>query len=156
MGCFYSSAKEDEDKFSASVDGWTDFTEQRRHSTDALCLLFIIASWIAMTMVGFVAIGIIPSPDLKAGSPSRLIMPVDYQGRTCGYGSILANKPCGFYLASGAVVCVSSCPSKNDFHKFICFDDVQEAADSSETIAWININKGMCMYHVKSKPGKIG
>lgn len=49
---------------------------QSRHTTDILFFLLIFGMWVAMTVVGAIAI--------KNGNPYRLIAPVDDGGSICG------------------------------------------------------------------------
>ena len=49
---------------------------QKRHTTDLLFFLLIFAMWIAMSVVGGIAV--------RDGDPYRLIAPIDDTGSMCG------------------------------------------------------------------------
>ena len=66
----------------------------------------------------------------------------------------MKNRPNAFYMSTGAVVCVKSCPGSTDFTKFICYDEDQADADSSNTKAWQLVGKQRCMYKSKTKKCK--
>lgn len=140
-----------------SGEGWQSLREKKRGCTDCLCLLLLLACWFAMTIVGFIACGIIKNENLKSGNPNRLLSPMDYNGRLCGYADGVKNKPNGYYMASGAVVCVEKCPSKSDYEAFICYDEVvQELNDIDDDTAyqveaWAEVVKTRCMYQAKTK-----
>ena len=51
------------------------------------------------------------------------------------------------------MVCVSSCPSTDDYTKFICYDDYQSASDSSTVVAWSNVANYFCMFQAKTYTG---
>ena len=111
-------------------------------------LIVLIAVWFIMTVVGLVALGAIDGGDsLKSGKIERLIAPIDYDGRLCGYHSEVKDKKYGYYLLSGAVVCVDDCPKTTDFTKFICFDEVN--GDTDPYIGWIQIKYKKCLYKIK-------
>lgn len=84
----------------------------------------------------------------------RLTNAIDYDGRICGYGDGVKNRPNAFYMTSGAVVCVKSCPGSTDYSKFICYDDDQEDADADTTKAWKLVGKSRCMYKAKTSECK--
>ena len=52
-----------------------------RKCTDVLCILLIIAHWVALTGIGFTVLGVIESESLQKGDPARLINAMDYKGR---------------------------------------------------------------------------
>ena len=106
-------------------EGWDDLRQKKRSSTDCLFFIAIIACWGAMTLLGFVAIGIIKDDHLPQGNPARLINAVDYRGRVCGVSSDVKDKPYGYYLLDQTAVCVETCPSEADYTKFICQDEYQ-------------------------------
>ena len=58
-------------------------TERKR--TDILCLKLIVCMWIAMSVVGSIA--------LKHGNPYRLIAPTDDNGSLCGISADVKSKP---------------------------------------------------------------
>lgn len=49
---------------------------QRRHCTDLPCLTLLLASWIVMTCVGYMAI--------QEGDYRVIVYPMDYDGNICG------------------------------------------------------------------------
>ena len=55
-----------------------------------------------MTIVGFIACGVIENPNLKAGNPARLVNAMDYEGSICGVSPSVKSKPYGYYLADGS------------------------------------------------------
>ena len=57
---------------------------QSRHTTDILFILLIIGMWVAMTVIGAIAI--------KNGNPYRLIAPVDDGGSICGISPSVTSK----------------------------------------------------------------
>jgi hypothetical protein len=54
--------------------------------------------WFAMTILGLIATGAIESESMKAGNPARLLNPIDYKGRICGYDNGVKNKEYGYYM----------------------------------------------------------
>lgn len=132
-------------------EGWNSLTEKKRSCTDVLCVLCIIAMWFVMTIVGFVACGVIQSNDLKAGNPYRLINAIDYRGRICGVSDGVKNKDIGYYFADTSVVCVSSCPSEDNYYSFICRTDAQETdANSNVVNGYSYVSSYDCMFEVAS------
>lgn len=63
-----------------------------RKCTDVLFLLMLCAAWAAMTMLGLIVTGIIPSDGLEPGNPKRLLNGIDYEGRICGVGTTVQVK----------------------------------------------------------------
>lgn len=55
-----------------------------------------------MTLLGFVACGIIKDDRFQEGDPKRLINPIDYNGYVCGDHDSVWNKPYGYYLLDGS------------------------------------------------------
>lgn len=53
-----------------------------------------------------------------------------------------------FYFAA---VCVKNCPGDTDYNRFVCYDNVQAAADNDTATAWNYVADGKCMYHVKTE-----
>lgn len=158
MGCCGNSTEDSGDNDTnhpdnkkMSGEGWTSLRERKRHCTDCLCLILLICCWIAMTAVGFVVTGVIEDSHLDKGNPARLTNAIDYDGRICGASSGVKDRPNAYYLTSGAVICVKSCPRKTDFTEFICYDDKQAAADANETTAWRLVGKQKCMYEAKTE-----
>ena len=114
-------------------------------------LIVLIAVWFIMTVVGLVALGAIDGGDsLKSGKIERLIAPIDYDGRLCGYHSEVKDKEYGYYMLSGAVVCVDDCPKTTDFEKFICSEEFN--GDTDPVTGWREIQYKKCLYEIKSKP----
>ena len=104
-----------------------------------------------MTVVGFIVTGVIQDDHLSKGNPIRLTNAIDYDGRICGYGDGVENRPNAYYMVTGAVVCVKKCPGTTDYTKFFCYDDDQPKADNSTTKAWQLVGKSRCMYKAKTK-----
>ena len=138
----------------------------QRHCTDCLCLILIGACWIAMTGVGFAALGWIESESLPRGNPYRLINAIDWQGQLCGFGDDVKGKNYAYYMASGEAVCVKKCPSKTDYNKFVCKNDPDvearlEAAEAADAAAgggdtfyqiagFLEVADTNCMFHMQS------
>lgn len=144
------SDKKHPDNKKLSGDEWTDLKDKKRGCTDCLCLLLLIVAWIIMTIVGFIVCGVVSDSRLKTGNPYRLTNAVDYSGMICGYNKEVKHKKMAYYMASGAVVCVSSCPSEIDYKAFICYYDYQAAADASPLKAWTYVGEKTCMFHAKT------
>ena len=72
--------------------------------------LALIGCWLAMTMLGFCALGWIESDTIKAGNPNRLVRATDYMGNVCGVDDIVKNKEQAYYFYTGSVVCIDGCP----------------------------------------------
>lgn len=58
----------------------------------------LIASWVAMTIIGLIAVGAIKDSHLRAGNPVRLTNPMDYMGNLCGFSEGYGSKKYGYYL----------------------------------------------------------
>lgn len=119
------SADDPEKEELCKHEGWTSIKEKKRHSTDILLTLMLIACWVAMTAVGLVVTGVIESENLSKGRPELLINSMDYNARICGVDSGVTDKPYGYYMMDGSVVCVEECPGEysNLPSKFYCMDD---------------------------------
>lgn len=137
-------------------EGWTDLRDKKRSSTDILFVIILFAVWLAMTLLGFVAIGQIESPNLPSGNPAKLISPTDYAGRTCGVTSEVSSKPYGYFLPSYSLLCVAECPSTLVVENFYCQDGVQSQV--GEPGATTDVLKGFtsttefeCMYQIPTK-----
>mmetsp|Transcript_8524 Transcript_8524/g.13090 ORF Transcript_8524/g.13090 Transcript_8524/m.13090 type:complete len:646 (+) Transcript_8524:171-2108(+) len=123
---------------------------EKRKCTDILFLLLIIACWVAMTFLGFVVTGAIPSDTLDAGNPERLINGIDYEGNICGVDSGVKSKSKIYYLpavgttVSIAGVCIDSCPSTQDTSTFICKYNVSDELTTLEY--YQEVSSGNCMY----------
>jgi hypothetical protein len=126
------SETDEKDPHSAkhSAHGSFEGCVKNRRSTDCLFLLLIIAMWIAMTVIG--------STSVRNGDPFRLVDPIDYQGRICGYDDSVKNEPY-FYtvMTFGAGVCVEACPTHNtsltstDPSNYYCLDSVYAYTNTS-------------------------
>lgn len=57
-----------------------------------------MAVWLAMTLTGFVAVGVIEDEHLQKGNPARLTNAIDYNGRVCGVDPGVKKLPFGYYL----------------------------------------------------------
>lgn len=85
-----------------------------------------------MTFVGFAAMGIIESPLLEKGDPSRLTHGFDYKGNICGItnyttptGANIIDLPMSYVLSSGISVCVDECPAASDLNQFHCKYEIE-------------------------------
>lgn len=145
---------------------------KNRRCTDIFCCLLICAAWVAMTGVGMVVTGLAESDDLPKGNPYRLINGLDFDGNICGitdrsYGSgdykyNIESRSKAYYLPSGAAVCVSSCPSQDNYAEFICEYNKQakidELMDSDDEVdqaqatvkAWEYVSDYVCMPKIKT------
>lgn len=124
-------------------EGWTEIKEKKRGCTDFLPLLMLIACWVAMTVVGFVACGIIEDERLPKGDPARLLNSIDYLGRVCGSDTAVKSKPYGYYMLDKTVVCVSQCPTETAISNYICQDGI--------TGTYARVLSNQCMYEVSCK-----
>lgn len=134
-------------------DGWSDIREKKRHCTDCLCFLLIIASWIALTIIGFCTTGILESNTIPSGNPIRLTNAIDFNGNICGYSKSVKSKHYGYYLPSGLnVACVQKCPIQTNISTFICINEpISNLANSNLTLAIQYTIDGVCMYQLKTK-----
>lgn len=55
-----------------------------------------------MSALGLIVTGLIKSESLAAGDPRRLINPIDYNGKICGVGTGVGDKPNGYYMLDGS------------------------------------------------------
>lgn len=55
-----------------------------------------------MTVLGLIVTGLIKDDYLSAGDPRRLINAIDFNGRICGVGTGVENKPNGYYMLDGS------------------------------------------------------
>lgn len=122
-----------------------------RHCTDCLCLPLIAAMWFAMTVVGFIVCGVIPSADLPAGNPARLTHGVDYDGNVCGVDSSVSNKAFTYYLSSGSAICVKKCPKETSYTAFVCEYEYQAEASASVARGYYYTSKEKCIYEIATK-----
>eukprot|EP01006_Ploeotia_vitrea_P026083 TRINITY_DN59057_c0_g1_i1.p1 TRINITY_DN59057_c0_g1~~TRINITY_DN59057_c0_g1_i1.p1 ORF type:complete len:649 (+),score=-43.50 TRINITY_DN59057_c0_g1_i1:57-2003(+) len=143
--------KDDPDNKKLVHEGWDSLTEKKRGCTDCPCLLLLMAVWFAMTIVGFIATGVIENDNLKAGNPARLINPIDYRGRICGFSDGVKSKPIGYYFPDTTVVCIKSCPNANDYSKFICRNNTLVSdANADQTVGYTYVNGGNCFFELAS------
>jgi len=138
------------DNKAATGDDLVNMKDRPRHCTDCICLLLLIAAWVVMSIIGLIVTGAISNPNLSPGDPARLTNAMDYRGRTCGVTDSVKTRPSGYYLPSGTVVCVSSCPSTTDYTQFICQDEVQDASNINVVTAWTNVANYKCMFAAKT------
>ena len=76
-----------------------------RHCTDILCSILLIASWVAMTVLGLYAV--------KHGDYRIVLYPLDYNGNICGtdFAQNMTEYPYLYYINNfGGGVCMKSCP----------------------------------------------
>ena len=141
------------DNKALKYEGWSDIREQRRHCTDCLCVLLLLAAWIAMTIVGFFATGVLESTTIRVGNPYRLTNAIDYYGHICGYSSAVIDQPYGYYLAEGlTTACVSQCPTYTNISQFICVSqNITTIANSDRSAAYSYTANGECLYTLKTK-----
>jgi len=76
----------------------------------------LIAVWITMTVLGLIVTGLITNDYLSAGDPRRLINPIDYNGRICGVGSGVGDKPNGYYMLDGSGIILHLTHCSPHFH----------------------------------------
>ena len=145
-------SKDDPDNQKSVHEGWESIREKKRGCTDCLCLLFLLLSWAATTVVGLIALGVIVDPRLPGGNPALLTHALDYNGRICGYGDGVTGKPFGYYLLDKTAICVSSCPTASNYTSFVCKDDYQAAASANAMVGFGLVLTRDCMYAVKTKP----
>jgi len=74
MGCANSKTIDEKTNLSAPAD--FQGPTENRGCTDVFCLLLIIASWAAMTLLGLFAV--------QHGDYRRILNPIDYNGNMCG------------------------------------------------------------------------
>eukprot|EP01035_Chromulina_nebulosa_P017196 gene17196-22716_t len=131
-------------------EGWTDIKDKKRGCTDILFMLLLILTWIAMTIVGFIACGIIKSTVIPVGNPKRLIYATDYKGAICGVDYSVRNKPKAYYLLNGQVVCIKTCPDTNNIKSYYCKYPYQSAADNSTKTAASYVQDNYCIFKYKT------
>ena len=132
-------------------EGWADIKDKKRHCTDTLLLLFLVASWVAMTLLGLIVVGAIQDENLQPGNPYRLVNAIDSSGRICGIDPSVADKPYGYYLLDTSAVCISKCPTTTDYTVFHCKDTAVTYAAVSQANGFTAVNAMMCMYQIKTK-----
>jgi choline transporter-like protein 2/4/5 len=160
MGCIASTSKGNEedsavnsqDNQKAKHEGWESISEKKRGCTDCLCLILLLLSWVATTIVGLIALGTITDPRLPKGNPLRLAAPMDYNGRLCGYDAGVLSRPVGYYLLDKTAVCISACPTTSNYTSFVCKEDYQAAADASISLGFFYVMEQRCMYKIASQP----
>ena len=150
--CFHSGGDDTHPENQLEIaEHWEEgsIKNKPRSCTDVLLLLLLIASWAAMTILGFCAVGWIESSQLKSGNPRRILHATDYKGDVCGVSESVKHKPDAYYLYTGAVICIDGCPTVTDTTKFYCYDIYQDAADSNSVDAWNYVSQGYCMYQTE-------
>ena len=101
--------------FRVGTDGKGSIKDKERGCTDIFFALLLIGCWLAMTLLGFCALGWIESDSIKAGNPNRLVRATDYLGQVCGVDGDIGNaknKEQAYYFYTGSVVCIDGCPKK--------------------------------------------
>ena len=95
-------------------------------------------------MLGMIVMGVYDLEHLPQGDPRRLLYGMDYLGSLCsvdgetqlsngsyGYRKYdVTSLEYGYYLPSGALVCVNACASVDDASRFICTYELQEELDA--------------------------
>jgi hypothetical protein len=132
-------------------EGWTSIQDKKRRCTDIIFLLLLICSWLAMTIVGFAAVGIYPSASLRQGNIDRLTHSSDYDGRICGIDSEVSSRKYGYYLLDGSSVCVSSCPTSTNYNAVICRDEYQAAANNNTSTRITYTQEFKCLFKLNSR-----
>lgn len=133
-------------------EGWDNIKEKRRSCTDCLCLLFLLIAWALMTLIGLAVIGIINIPQIPKGDPYRLVFPMDYNGRLCGFDSSMSAKPYGYYLPDKTLVCTDSCPTSISLKNFNCKDGYQEIANASPLLGLAYTSTDDCFFFIPTNP----
>ena len=64
-----------------------------RHCTDIIFLLLFVAHAVALTALGWVALGWIPSEAIGVGKPQILLHGLDHSGAVCGIDDRVASRP---------------------------------------------------------------
>lgn len=149
-GSSSSSAKDSNDPDNTPIkhEGWSDIREMKRRPTDCFCLFLLCSAWITMTLIGFAACGIYKSKEIPVGKPERLTSPTDYRGQSCGHSTNVANKPYGYFMIDGTVVCVNSCPSETKYSNVICKYEYQAEAAISSYLRKTFLSSGSCMVQI--------
>ncbi|KAH8055051.1 choline transmembrane transporter [Aureococcus anophagefferens] len=143
MGCCAKETEEEAAASAAAMSADGPLAHASGRCTDVLCLLILVAAWGGMTVLGFAVVGIWKNPRLPSGDPRRLVYGMDYLGDLCGVDGRTSylkataayrlydvrELPYAYYLPSGAVVCVESCPSADDADRFFCHYETQETLD---------------------------
>ncbi|GMH50439.1 hypothetical protein TrRE_jg6437 [Triparma retinervis] len=138
----YQTTQTDDDKNNPDnekLTGNADFKGPgaNRGCTDILCALLLISAWFAMTVIGMIVTGAISNDKLKAGDPARLINGMDYTGEICGIsdkvnvvGDNIKDLAKAYYLPSGSPICITECPTADDFTSFYCKYESQKNIDT--------------------------
>lgn len=147
-GCLSCGSNDDDAPL--KDEGVTELKNKKRWCTDFLFLILIIAAWVAMTIVGFIACGVINDPRLPKGNPKKLVYPMDYLGNVCGVDTAVIDRSYGYYFPDGQVVCVKNCPSKDNYEQFICHYDLQSSVNSNYLLGYNYVLQFKCMYYVQS------
>jgi choline transporter-like protein 2/4/5 len=142
----------DPDNVKLQHEGWSDIREKPRGCTDILLLLLLLSTWVAVSIIGLIVTGAIPSTTLSMGNPYRLVGVIDYSNHVCGFGPGVEKLPYGFYLPDKTAVCVSSCPSVTDYTRYICTYDVQAFVDSDPygVVGLYYMTQYKCFYKIKT------
>ena len=121
MSCCTGTTEEHDPNEKEQAENWTDGTimSKPRGCTDCLFLILLVACWLAMTLLGFCAVGWIDSDRIRVGNPSRLLHATDYAGNICGVDAAVKDLPDAYYMYTGSVVCVNGCPEEVNCH-IIC------------------------------------
>ena len=128
-------------------EGWTTIKDKKRHTTDILLTIMLIACWVAMTAIGLVVTGVIKDDNLSAGKPELLLNAMNYNGKICGVDAGLEELSNGYYMMDGSVVCVASCPSAFDKTAFICRDGTTPEDDRT---GYAKVYAFECMYEMET------
>ena len=113
---------------------------EERHCTDIFCSILLVATWIAMTVVGYYVWTI--------GDYRLVLYPMDYDGNICGIefnGTNMTEYPKIVYINSfGGGVCVKECPSIPDapyvdVNTFITFGGLYRGTESNITMDDIEV-----------------
>jgi choline transporter-like protein 2/4/5 len=111
----------------------------KRSCKDILCLLMLIAAWVAMTGVGFVVCGVVEDEKLQPGNPARLINAIDYYGNICG----VTEATCGTGDSSDSLL---NSNDNSDTKK----DDCKDKNSDSSTVTKLNIATASKGYYLPS------
>ena len=76
---------DDREEYGEKLTAPPDFDgpTEHRHCTDLLCLLLMLACWVAMTIIGIYS--------LAEGDYRLVLYPLDYDGNICGTGALVCS-----------------------------------------------------------------
>lgn len=132
-------------------EGWDDIKDKRRGCTDCFCILLIVIIWVGLTILGFIATGVITNDSIPAGNPNRLLYATDYNGHICGTGN-QADNPYAYYMLDGiTVVCIDKCPTSLDKSTFYCKSEYQSIADASPILGLGLTSYYACMFSITTE-----